>query len=209
LAWKGYGSVIFLELGRLSPPRQPRGQHERGEACVCVGWNWRVESSSSILFGSADTRPKIAEGIRGLQGSRIDNIAVDCAVPEILLSFSNHQRMRSLAITIGDPEWGIRLPSGSWLSTRNGEFWLDAEPERNSDEDAREIKIADDARGRWGVPVAEPVEGKCDQCDWFRRLDGDFALLSYGVCTAAGSPFDGRIVELSSGCPVFRETDAA
>src|SRR5580658_524949 len=49
LAWKGYGSAIFLELGRLSPPRQPRGQHEQGEACLCVEWDWRVENASSIL----------------------------------------------------------------------------------------------------------------------------------------------------------------
>ena len=169
LAWKGYGSAIFLELGRLSPPRQPRGRHEQGEACLCVEWDWRVENASSILFGSSDTRPEIADGIRRLQGSRIDDIAAVGAVPEIVALFSNEQRLRSMAMTIGDPQW----------------------------------------RGRWGVPTAEPVRGKCDACDWFRRLDGDFALLDYGVCIAEKSPFDGRVVERFSGCPVFSAPDAA
>ena len=209
LAWKGYGSALFLELGRLSPPRQPRGRHEQGEACLCVEWDWRVENASSILFGSSDTRPEIADGIRRLQGSRIDDIAAVGAVPEIVALFSNEQRLRSMAMTIGDPQWGIRVPSGSWLFAKKGALWLDAKPEGSPDEYAKEIKMAEDARGRWGVPTAEPVRGKCDACDWFRRLDGDFALLDYGVCIAEKSPFDGRVVERFSGCPVFSAPDAA
>ena len=209
LAWKGYGSAIFLQLGRLSPPRKPRGQHAQGEACLCVEWDWRVENASSILFGSSDTRPEIADGIRGLQSSRIDDIVAVGAVPEIVASFSNEQRLRSMAMTQGDPQWGIRLPSGSWLSARKGELCLDAEPERNSDEYAREIKMAEDAHERWGVPTVVPVKGNCHACDWFRRLDGDFALLDYGVCIAEKSPFDGQVVGHLSGCPVFRAPDAA
>lgn len=209
LAWKGYGSAIFLELGRLSPPRQPRGRHERGEACLCVEWDWRVENSSSILFGSSDTRPEIADGIRGLEGSRIDDIAAVGAVPEIVALFSNEQRLRSMAMTIEGPQWGIRLPSGAWLSSKEGALWLDAKPEGSSGDYAKEIKMAEEARGRWGVPNAEPVRGKCDGCDWFRRLDGDFALLDYGVCVAEKSPFDGQVVARLSGCPVFSAPDAA
>jgi hypothetical protein len=199
LAWKGYGSAIFLELGR----------HEQGEACLCVEWDRRVENGSSILFGSSDTRPEIADGIRGLQGSRVDDIAAVGAVPEILASFSNEQRLRSMAMTIGDPQWGVRLPSGSWLSAKGGALWLDAKSEGSPDEYAKEIKMAEDARGRWGVPTAEPVKGRCDACDCFRRLDGDFALLDYGVCIAEKSPFDDRVVDRFSGCPAFSAPDAA
>jgi hypothetical protein len=168
-----------------------------------------VENASSILFGSSDTRPEIADGIRGLQGSRIDDIVAVGAVPEIVASFSNEQRLRSMAMTLGDPQWAIRLPSGSWLSARKGELCLDAEPEASSDEYAREIRMAEDAHERWGVPTAVPVKGKCYACDWFRWLDGDFALLDYGVCIAEKSPFDGQVVRHLSGCPVFRAPDAA
>ncbi len=209
LAWKGYGSAIFLELGQLSPPRHPRGQHEQGEACLCVEWDWRVENASSILFGSADTRQVIADCIRGLQGSRINDIVAVGAVPEIVASFSNEQRLRSMALTVGDPQWAIKLPSGSWLSAKKGALWLDAKPEGSPDEYAEEIKMAEDAHERWGVPTAEPVRGNCNACDWFRPLDGDFALLDYGVCIAEKSPFDGQVVGHLSGCPVFRAPDAA
>jgi hypothetical protein len=207
LAWKGYGSTIFLELGRLSPPRQPLGRHGNGEACLCVDDDWRVENASSILFGSSDTRPEIAASISRLQGTRIDDISAAGAVPEIVAVFSNEWRLRSMAMTIGDPQWSIRLPSGSWLSAKKGALWLDAEAEGGPDEYDKEIKIAEEARQRWGLPTAEPVKGKCDSCDWFRRVDGDFAILDYGVCIAAKSPFDGRVVQRFSGCPVFRATD--
>jgi hypothetical protein len=160
------------------------------------------------MFGSSDTRPKIADGIRVLHGSRIDDIVAVGAVPEIVASFSNEQRLRSMAMTLGDPQWAIRLPSGSWLSARKGELCLDAEPEGSSDEYAREIRIAEYAHERWGVPTAAPVKGNCSACDWFRRLDGDFALLDYGVCIAEKSPFDGQVVGYLSGCPIFRAPDA-
>jgi len=202
LAWKGYGSAIFLELGRLSPPQQPR-RHEQGQACLRVEWDWRVENASSILFGSSDTGPEIADGIRGLQGSRIDDIAAVGAVPEIVALLSNEQRLRSMAMTTGDPQWGIRLPSGSWISAKSGVLWMDAEPERITGQDATEMKVSEDAGGRWGIPVAEPVNGKCAACGWFRYLDAHYELLDYGVCLAEASPFDGKVVNRSSGCPSF------
>ena len=67
LAWKGYGSAVFLELGQLLPPEGERARHERGEACLAIEWDWRVEKTSSVLFGSSDSGPEIEAGILGLQ----------------------------------------------------------------------------------------------------------------------------------------------
>ena len=67
LAWKGYGSAVFLELGQLLPPEGIRARHERGEACLAIAWDWRVENASSVLFGSSDSGPEIEAGILGLQ----------------------------------------------------------------------------------------------------------------------------------------------
>lgn len=35
------------------------------------------------------------------------------------------------------------------------------------------------------------------------RLDGNAEFLDYGVCTSAESPFDGRVVNMASGCQYF------
>jgi hypothetical protein len=172
-----------------------------------IEWDWRVENATSVLFGSSNTRPEIEDGIRGLQGSQTVSVSAFGGVPELVGSFSNGQVLRSMAMTSGDPQWGIRLPSGSWLSARNGALWLDGETEGGTDESADSWNIAENASDRWGIPVAEPVGGKCGACNWFRRLDADFHLLDYGVCIIETSLFDGKVVHRSSGCPIFRASD--
>src|SRR5882724_10666570 len=62
LPWKGYGSAIFLELGRLAPLEYPRQRHNEGEACISVQWDWRVESKTKVLYGSSNSGPNIEEG---------------------------------------------------------------------------------------------------------------------------------------------------
>src|SRR5438876_852462 len=63
LPWKGYGSAIFLELGSLAPLESQRRHHNKGEACVSVEWDWRVEAEAEVLYGSSNSRPKIEAGI--------------------------------------------------------------------------------------------------------------------------------------------------
>ena len=50
LPWKGYGSTIFLELGQLSPLESKRQHHNKGEACISVEWDWRVENGTTVLL---------------------------------------------------------------------------------------------------------------------------------------------------------------
>jgi hypothetical protein len=49
LPWKGYGSAIFLELGRLSPRDSQRQHYSQGEGCISIEGNWRVECGISVL----------------------------------------------------------------------------------------------------------------------------------------------------------------
>jgi hypothetical protein len=202
LPWKGYGSAVFLELGRLSPPQSGREQHARGEACVMM-WDWRVENDSAVLFGSSNTGPRIETGIRGLQGSHITGISVTGKVPEVVGYFSNGMCLRSFSAVSGNPQWSIKLPSGSWLSAKDGAFQLDAEPEGCSEDETAEEDLSRVTAIRWGVPKADPAKGVCRACASFRSLDANCYLLDYGVCIAANSPFDGRTVHLRSGCPAF------
>jgi hypothetical protein len=207
LAWKGYGSAVFLELGRLSPPQSNRGRYARGEACVMIEWDWRVENDSLVLFGSSNSGPKIEAGIRGLQGSRITGISVVGSVPEVVGYFSNGRCLRSFSARKGNPQWSIKLPSGTWLSAKDGALCLDAKPEGCSDEEFEEADLSGITANRWGVPKTDPAEGVCGACSWFRCLDASFNLLEYGVCIAENSPFDRRAVHRGSGCPVFSASE--
>lgn len=206
---KGYGSAVFLELGQLTPVVFNRHQYENGEACIEIGWDWRVEEGASVLYGSSNSRPEIASGISSLQGTRIQSIDVIGDVPELAVRFSNGQCVRSMAMLTGEPMWSIKLPGGRWVRAEGGILRFEDEIPKQAQEEelfAREKTIA----ARWGVPQAEPKPGgNCTDCVWFVRLDGDAHLLDYGVCASSASPFDGRVVNLKSGCPAFTAGEEA
>jgi hypothetical protein len=202
LPWKGYGSAIFLELGQLTPVVYKRHQHERGEACIEIEWDWRVEEGAGVLYGSSNSRPEIASCIRSLQGTRIQSLDVIGDVPELVVRFSNGQCLRSMAMLTGEPMWSIKLPGGRWVRVEGGILRFEDDiSEQAQDEEffALEGKTA----ARWGVPQAEPKPGRCADCVWYIPLDGDASLLDYGVCASSASPFDGRVVNLNSGCSAF------
>jgi hypothetical protein len=203
LPWKGYGSAIFLELGRLAP-LQPGRHHERGEASICVEWDWRVESAITVLYGSSDSRPKIEKSIANLKGTKIEHISAVGSVPELVINLSNGQCLKSMVMTAGDPQWNIRLPNGTWLSCERGLLCVgDGSASGLGAEEAAMFDRAETITRRWGTPISEPVGGNCANCKWFVRIDGDGSFLDFGVCANSASPFDGRVVNRNSGCAAF------
>ena len=203
LPWKGYGSAVFFELGDLSPLESRRAHHNKGVACISVEWDWRVEAGSAVSYGSSNSRPKIEAGIRALQGETIDSIGVVGQVPELVVRFSNGHCLKSMVMVTGDPEWSIRVPDGQWIYVRDGILQNGDGTSAASAHEKAAFALAERASIRWGVPAFEPVAGQCAACVSFVPLDGEGHLLDYGCCAAEASPFDGRAVERTSGCPAF------
>lgn len=203
LAWKGYGSAIFLELGELTPSRKPT-LHASGEACIHVEWDWRVEDGPTVDYGSSNSGADIVRGLEGLQGTSIEAITIRGQVPELLIRFSNSRRLVSAAMTTGDPQWAIRMPDANWMAVEAGVILVGHDSAVQSSPEEREaIAHAERTANRWGTPAAEPSIGRCADCNWFVSIDGQFALLDFGVCTCSASPFDGRVVNVASGCGEF------
>ncbi len=205
LPWKGYGSAIFLELGRLAPLKPPRQRYNKGEACVFIEWDWRVESGSTVLYGSSNSGPKIDAGICALQGATIQSLAVVGQVPELMVYFSNGHCLRSMVMVTGDPRWSIRLEERRWLHAKASSVLISDGDEVASvtDQERAVWALEEQAAFRWGVPAVEPTGGLCRNCASFVPLDGEGELLDYGACISAVSPFDGRVVNQSGGCSAF------
>lgn len=209
LPWKGYGSTIFLELGQLSP-LQPRQHHNPGEACIWIDWDWRMEQGVEVLCGSSNSGPAIEKGIAELQGSTVENLIVEGAVPELVASFSNGRLIRSMVMRPYDPQWSIRLPGPTYIFSKAGLLYAgDGGATGLTAEEQVVFELAEATARRWGEPVAEPKQGSCGDCKSFIRLDGNGALLEYGACVESTSPFDGRTVNCRSGCPAFSSRQTA
>lgn len=199
LPWKGYGTAIFLELGELTP--SGTGRHAEGEAYISAEWDWRVERDRRVVFGSSNRKPRIERGLTLLQGATVEGVAVTGDVPELLVSFSGGLALRTTAMVTGDPQWSIKLRDGLWVYPRAGSLWLGEGGESASEEERRVFALAERTAKRWGKPVAQPTRGECRTCAWFVWLDGEGSLLDYGACSSSESPFDGKVVNCTSGCP--------
>lgn len=204
--WKGYGSAIFLELGKLTIEAGPRQAREKGEATIYVGWDWRVEEGSRVLYGSANSRPKMVDGIRGLLGTRIKRIEIQGQVPELCIEFSSGHRLISAAMCTDVSEWRIVLPDGRWVDGEDGLIYLNSgngAGNRLTPDEEHSFDHAEQTAARWAVPASEDAARQCQDCQYIVRLDGDAAFLDFGVCTASESPFDGRVINMASGCKAF------
>jgi hypothetical protein len=202
--WKGFGSSIFLELGELYfDETGVRGGRKRGQACIWINWDWRIESERVVLYGSSMSGPKIERGIGTLAGTILRSVSLVGEVPELLLSFSNGVRLRSTVMTTGDPQWSIKLPNDKYLSAKCGVLCLDDGESDAEAEHEDASSVDEECAQRWGVPRMEPAGGDCCNCTRFIRVDGEGYLLDYGVCAEATSPFDGKAVNCRSGCGAF------
>lgn len=203
LPWKGYGSTIFLEVGQLQPLESKRQRHQNGQACISIDGDWRVENGSAILYGSSCSRPDINNGIAALREARIETLSLFGEVPELVIRFSNGHCLRSMSMATGGPEWTIRLDQDRWLSIKDGELIVGDGTAGFSEQESESFEPESMAASRWGVPRADPVGGQCRDCAHVVLIDGDAYLLDYGVCVESASPFDGRAVNMTSGCAAF------
>lgn len=156
------------------------------------------------MYGSSNSRSEIKDGIERLRGASIERIFIHGQVPELFIQFSNAQRLMSAVMVTGDPQWFIELSESTWVSCESGVIYIGdgSGTEITAEEKAASTRAERTAK-RWGAPIAEPVKGRCSNCKWFVCIDGEFSLLDFGVCSFSASPFDGRVVNVASGCGRF------
>lgn len=200
--WKGYGTAIFLELGKLTSEDHRRGP--KGEVTIYVSWDWRVEKGCRVMFGSSNSGQEMADGIATLVGLTVDRAMIQGMVPELLIEFSSKARLKSAAMCTDTSEWDVSLPGNIWISCIDGIVYAgDGSGMTLSDDEEALLRHADITAQRWGVPLAPAPAGHCEQCVHMTRIDGAGHLLDFGVCTSADSPLDGRVINIASGCAVF------
>lgn len=203
LPWKGYGSTIFLELGNLSPLKG-KEKRNRGEACISISWDWRVERGHEILFGSSNRGTKIEQGIQLFKNQIIEEVDITGTVLELEVKLSGGFFLRSMCMCKGETEWSIRLLNGQYAKSEKGILIIDQGlGGKVSEKEARVFDLAEKTAKRWAVPAIEPKKGKCRYCQHFICLDGEAHMLDYGVCSSKDSALDGRSVHISSGCPEY------
>ncbi len=119
LARQGYGSVLMIELGRLTQGSGSR-RYLRGEASLVFEWSWRFEADSRVAFGSSSAAPFVYAQLIELRGQRVTGIRLEGRFPELILELSGGLRAHSLACVEEDPGWWLWLPDRSSLHWEGG-----------------------------------------------------------------------------------------
>jgi hypothetical protein len=128
--WRGYGSAIFLEFGRLTPRTRRSGKagNPRGELGLMIQWSWRIENAASILCGSWSEEP-LWEPTFGLLSTKVvTEVSVVGRLPEIVIGLTEGLFVSSFMTAEGDPQWSLfdrRSGAVRWLCVRDGNLKIE------------------------------------------------------------------------------------
>src|SRR5262245_17337861 len=107
--WRGHGSAIFLEFGRLFPRHRRHGSagNPQGEYTVMIEWSWRVESESAILCGSWSDEENFEGVFKSLIGRPVEDVSVHGRLPELSIALAGGLYVASFMTAEGQPAWTI------------------------------------------------------------------------------------------------------
>lgn len=107
--WRGHGSALFLELGKLTPHDRRDGSPgaPMGELGVMIEGSWRIEDARTILCGSWSDEDLWSMTLDQIVGREVIDIATFGRLPEITVSLSGERHVASLMTAEGDPGWAL------------------------------------------------------------------------------------------------------
>jgi hypothetical protein len=117
--WRGYGSAIFLEFGRLTPKTRRSGEagNPRGELGLMIQWSWRIENAASILCGSWSQENLWEPTFELLRKKAVVELSTVGRLPEIVVALTESLYVSSFMTAEGGPEWSLFDRRGSTLRT--------------------------------------------------------------------------------------------
>jgi hypothetical protein len=134
-AWRGHLSVVFLELGSLSPGRTRKNGiagNPIGEFTIHIEPNWRIEGARSILCGSDDTMPAIERALALVVGTTLKDITCVGRLPELNLQLSVGALL-TFSAWKGQPNWTVnRWQPQIAMYSKFGKVKFDGDAPNNS-----------------------------------------------------------------------------
>ena len=123
--WRGYGSALFFEFGKLTATQKRDGSSgpPEGEMGLMIEWSWRIEGRRSILCGSWSDEKRWDRVFKFLVGCDVTQVALFGRLPEIDVTLSSGAHVLSFMTNKGFPAWTLfdrRNERSSWLRPHRG-----------------------------------------------------------------------------------------
>lgn len=107
--WRGAGSALFLEFGKLVPTKLRNGKagEPDSEVTLMIEWSWRIENPRSIIGGTWSDGRRWPGMFKKIKGARVTSVEFIGYLPEICVSLDNGCRVASFSTVEGQPEWAV------------------------------------------------------------------------------------------------------
>ncbi|WP_126665459.1 hypothetical protein [Croceibacterium ferulae] len=108
-AWRGHGSAIFLEFGKLTPKLREDGTtgNPDGELSLMIEWSWRIEEADYIACGSSSEEKVWRPWLAKLIGKVVLDVTLFGRLPELMLTLTDDLYLSSFMTAEGHPEWAL------------------------------------------------------------------------------------------------------
>jgi hypothetical protein len=131
--WRGAGSAIFLEFGRLTTRKRRDGTpgNPAGEFGLMIEWSWRIEDSTSILCGSWSDEALWQPNFDLVRNKLLIELSIVGRLPEIVVALSEDLYVSSFMTADGGPVWALkdrREAAMRTLSVKQGRLELSIYP---------------------------------------------------------------------------------
>lgn len=130
--WRGHGSAIFLEFGRLFPQVKRDGSvgNSQGDYTVMIEWSWRIEVEDAILCGSWSDEEGWDGVFKSLIGREVQDVSIYGRLPELSVTLTGGLYVASFMTAEGQPEWTIfdrcaEQQKSAHIAVRNGQIYED------------------------------------------------------------------------------------
>lgn len=205
-----YGCHLKLSLGekRFYENNELKGKFHGDWDIVSSQCTWRVRRDKVILCGYGDEIEYSSEKLHLLELGTVKDIK-QSEIFDLTIVFDSGIIIDYFMNITYEPQLTINSNENlAYELTEEGFMEIDPKElfQKSSKIDSVLSAYSDECCKRWSNLVSKTSSDNiCDNCFYFRSIDGSFYFWKFGLCSNGASKFDGKLVGIQSGCEQFKE----
>jgi hypothetical protein len=125
----GHGSFLTIEFGNPIIGKSDRVIHGEWHLWVYL-CSWRIEKDGRFLVGSEDSKDKMIECVKQMEGCRLESFQIFPQALDAILTFDKGLILRLFPVLSEDEDnedshhWMLYMPANKVLVTGPGNRWI-------------------------------------------------------------------------------------
>ncbi len=178
--------------------------------------SWRLIKDNNIIYGDGDGE---GEGVmyadvdlnlllQNLVGHSLIDIS-NISLYDVRFSFDSSYEVHFMAQSRKGYYLSILAPKDQFIAFEPGNKWVQESsliPMEFTEEEKIYNNHSEHCYKRWQKVINQVTKNMCNECAYYILLSRGFYFGDFGLCSNELSPYDGRVVGISSGCDFFAKT---